>query len=320
MRRILTLALCALMLAAVAVPAVAENAPVTIENNGRTTVYDTAPERIAVLSYSKAEFVAALGLADKVVAAFPGMYVLEDVSEPYREAVAAMPIIAEGLNKGTPNLETVLDQNPDFVLGTYYNFLPNNCGAPEDYEMVGAHTYADEGTYVTGATLENTYNDIMNLGKIFRVEARAEALVAEMRAGEAAIREKMAGVEPVPVFVYDSGEGTLYSIGGSGLEHQLVTIAGGSNIFADQDAHYFGASVESIVEGNPEAIIVFDYSITAPAEEKIAYLKSLPELSDVDAIRNDRFVVVPINAMFPSIQNIEVTEMLAKGLHPELFE
>lgn len=317
MKRLLALILGLTMLMVSSVAAMAEDATVTIENNGRTTTYDAVPERVVVLSYSNAELMAALGLADKVVAAFPGMYVLEDVSEEYRDVVAAMPVITEGLNKGTPNLETVLDQDPDFVIGTYYNFMPANCGAPEDYESVGAHTYANEGTYVTGATLENTYNDILNLGRIFHVEERAEEIVAEMRAGEQAIRDRMAGVEPVSVLVYDSGEGTLYSIGGSGLENELVTIAGGANIFADQDAHYFGASVENIVDGNPEAIIIFDYSIISPAEDKIAYLKSLPELADVDAIRNERFVVVPIYAMFPSIQNIDAIETVADGLHPD---
>ena len=79
-----------------------------------------------------------------------------DVLPEYQEAVAAMPFITEGLNSGTPNLETVLDQDPDFVLGTYYNFFPVNCGAPEDYEAAGANVYAQEGTYVAGATLENT--------------------------------------------------------------------------------------------------------------------------------------------------------------------
>lgn len=318
MKKWLMMALC-LMLALNGAGALAEQQAVTIDNNDRTTTYEAAPERVVALSYSNAELLAALGLEDKVVAIFPGMYVLDDVSAEYRETVAAMPLVTEGLNRGTPNLETILDQEPDFVLGTYYNFTATSCGTPEDFETMGAHTYANEGTYVSGATLENTYNDILNLGKIFRVEERAEALVASMREQEAEIREKCAALEPVSVFVYDSGEGTLYSIAGGGLENELVTIAGGANIFADQEGHYIGASIEGIIERNPEVIVVFDYSITSPADEKIAYLKGLPELADVSAIVNDRFVVVPIYAMFPSVQNIDVIQTLAAGLHPDQF-
>ncbi len=217
-----------------------------------------------------------------------------DVLPEYQEAVAAMPFITEGLNSGTPNLETVLDQDPDFVLGTYYNFFPVNCGAPEDYEAAGANVYAQEGTYVAGATLENTYNDILNLGQIFHVEERAQELVAEMRAQADEITTKLAETEPVSTFVYDSGEGTMLSIGGVGLENELLTLAGGANIFADQESRYFDASIENIIEANPSAIIVYDYSISADSEQKIEYLKSLSELSEVDAIKNDKIIVLPI--------------------------
>lgn len=317
MKKMLALALG--LTVALTAAAQAEQAPVTIENNGRTTVYEAAPERAVVLSYSNAELMAALGLEDRVAAAFPGMYVLDDVLPEYRDTVAAMPAVTDGLNRGTPNLETILDQDPDFVLGTAYNFMPVSCGAPEDFEAAGAHTYANEGTYVSGATLENTYNDILNLGRIFRVEERAQALVEEMRERESAVRALCADAEPVSVFVYDSGEGTLYTIAGGGLENELVTLAGGANVFGDQPGNYFAASVESIIEQNPEVIVIFDYSITSPAQEKIAYLKGLAELAQVDAVANDRFVVVPIYAMFPSIQNIDAIQTLAEGLHPELF-
>lgn len=321
MKKLLTLALSLLMIMSVCVTgAIAEEDSVVIENNGRTATYDSVPERVVVLSYSNAETMAALGLEDKVVAAFPGMYTLDDVLPEYQEAVAAMPFITEGLNSGTPNLETVLDQNPDFVLGTYYNFFPVNCGAPEDYEAAGANVYAQEGTYVASATLENTYNDILNLGRIFHVEERAQELVGEMRAQADEITAKLAEAEPVSTFVYDSGEGTMYSIGGVGLENELLRLAGGANIFADQESRYFEASVENIIEANPSAIIVYDYNISADCEQKIEYLKSLSELSEVDAIKNDKIIALPIYTVFPGMQNVRAIQLIAEGLHPELFE
>ena len=321
MKKLLTLALSLLMIMSGCVTgAIAEEGSVVVENNGRTTTYDSVPERVVVLSYNNAETMAALGLEDKVVAAFPGMYTLDDVLPEYQEAVAAMPFITEGLNSGTPNLETVLDQDPDFVLGTYYNFFPVNCGVPEDYEAAGANVYAQEGTYVAGATLENTYNDILNLGRIFQVEERAQELVDEMRAQADEITTKLAEVEPVSTFVYDSGEGTMLSIGGVGLENELLTLAGGANIFADQESRYFDASIENIIEANPSAIIVYDYSISADSEQKIEYLKSLSELSEVDAIKNDKIIVLPIYTFFPGMQNVRAIQLMAEGLHPELFE
>ena len=90
MKKWLMMALC-LMLALNGAGALAEQQAVTIDNNDRTTTYEAAPERVVALSYSNAELLAALGLEDKVVAIFPGMYVLDDVSAEYRETVAGIP-------------------------------------------------------------------------------------------------------------------------------------------------------------------------------------------------------------------------------------
>ncbi|MGI6696121.1 MAG: ABC transporter substrate-binding protein [Christensenellales bacterium] len=300
---------------------VAESQPVTIENMGRTTVYEQVPERVYLFSYSMAEFFAALGLEDKVIALVPGMYAIDDVLPKYREAIEKMPLITEGLVYGSPNsIEVVLDTEPDFAFGDSYNFMPRNAGAPEDYDKFGIKIYATQGTCVANASLNDTYEDILNLGKIFRVEERAEALVAEMRAEEEAIRELMKDVEPVSVFAYDSGEGTLYTVGGGGLENELISIAGGKNVFESEDKHYFTASIESVVDANPDVILVWDYNITAEVDEKIAYLKGLPEMQDVNAVKNDRFPSVPCYSVFPSIQNVKAIKVIAQGLHPELFE
>lgn len=303
------------------VVAVAEEKPVTIENMGRTIVYEKAPERVYLFSYSMAEFFAALGLEDTVVAFVPGMYTIDDVLPEYREVIEKMPLVTEALVYGSPNsIETVLDAEPDFVFGDSYNFMAKNAGTVEDYEKLGINTYATQGTYVANASLNDTYEDILNLGKIFRVEERAEALVAEMRTEEQEIRELMKDVEPVSVFAYDSGEGTLYTIGGGGLENELISIAGGKNVFESEDKHYFTASIESVVDANPDVILVWDYNITAEVDEKIAYLKGLVEMQDVNAVKNDRFPSVSCYSVFPSIQNVKAIKVIAQGLHPELFK
>ena len=60
MKKLLTLALSLLMIMSVCLTgAIAEEGSVVIENNGRTTTYDSVPERVVVLSYSNAETMAA---------------------------------------------------------------------------------------------------------------------------------------------------------------------------------------------------------------------------------------------------------------------
>ena len=319
MKKIMAFALClTLLLSAFAGGAVAEEDPVVIENMGRTTTYEEAPETAVALSYSIAEIMVALGLEDKIVAIAPSMYILDQVSEEYRETVGSFPVL-EG-NYGVPTLETVLDTGAEFVFGDAYSFYASAVGTVEDFEAAGVNIYATEGTYVEDATFENIYNDIINIGKIFRVEERAGELVAQLREREAAVEASVAGLEPVRVFYFDSDTGggvDMSTVGDTGLQSLMLEMAGAENIFSDVEGQFVAVSWEDVVDRDPEYIIVCDYYGEGYAEEKIAELKANPATMDMDAVVNDRFIVVPGMAMFPSLECMDAVELIAAGLHPD---
>ena len=75
-------------------------------------------------------------------------------------------------------------------------------------------------------------------------------------------------------------------------------------------------SWEDVIERDPEYIIVCDYYGSGYAEEKIAEMKANPETAEMDAVVNDRFIVVSGLAMFPSLENTDVVEQLAEAVHP----
>ena len=296
----------------------AEEEPVVIENMGRTTTYEEAPETAVALSYSIAEIMVALGLEDKIVAIAPSMYILDQVSEEYRETVGSFPVL-EG-SYGVPTLETVLDTGAEFVFGDAYSFYASGVGTAEDFEAAGVNIYATEGTYVEDATFENIYNDIINIGKIFRVEERAEELVAQLREREASVEASVAGLEPVRVFYFDSDTGggvDMSTVGNTGLQSLMLEMAGAENIFSDVEGQFVAVSWEDVVDRDPEYIIVCDYYGEGYADEKIAELKANPATMDMDAVVNDRFIVVPGLAMFPSLECMDAVELIAAGLHPD---
>ena len=319
MKKIMAFALClTLLLSAFAGGAMAEEEPVVIENMGRTTTYEEAPETAVALSYSIAEIMVALGLEDKIVAIAPSMYILDQVSEEYRETVGSFPVL-EG-SYGVPTLETVLDTGAEFVFGDAYSFYASGVGTAEDFEAAGVNIYATEGTYVEDATFENIYNDIINIGKIFRVEERAEELVAQLREREASVEASVAGLEPVRVFYFDSDTGggvDMSTVGNTGLQSLMLEMAGAENIFSDVEGQFVAVSWEDVVDRDPEYIIVCDYYGEGYADEKIAELEANPATMDMDAVVNDRFIVVPGLAMFPSLECMDAVELIAAGLHPD---
>lgn len=316
MKRIVAAALSLMLLAGCFSGALAEEA-VVIENMGRTTTYEAAPESAVALSYSIAEIMVALGLEDKIVAIAPSMYILDQVSEAYRETVGALPLL-DG-SYGVPTLETVLDTNAEFVFGDSYSFYATSVGTVEDFEAAGVKVYGTEGTYYSDATFENIYNDIFNIGKIFRVEERAEALVAQLKERAEAVDTQIEGLEPVRVFYFDSDTGggaDMFTIGDTGLQALMVQMAGGENIFADMEGQFVFVSWEDVVQRDPDSIIVCDYYGEGYAEEKIEGLKTNPATMDMEAVKNDRFIIVPGLAMFPSLECMDAVELMAEGLHP----
>ena len=291
--------------------------PVVIENMGAATTYEKAPESAVALSYSIAEIIVALGLEDKIVAIAPSMYILDQVSEQYRETVGSFPLL-DG-EYGVPSLETVLATNAEFVYGDSYSFYASSVGTREDFEKAGVKIYATEGTCVQDPTFENIYNDITNIGKIFRVEDRAAELVAELRKKEASVSAKVSGLDPVSVFYYDSDTGggvSMSTIGNTGLQLYMLELAGCNNVFDDTDGEFIMVSWEDVIDRNPEYILVCDYYGSGYAEEKIAEMKNNPDTADMNAVKNDRFIILPGLAMFPSLECLDAVEQIAAAVHP----
>ncbi|WP_443080642.1 ABC transporter substrate-binding protein [Streptomyces sp. PTD5-9] len=294
----------------------AEGFPVTIDNCGVRTTYDKPPSRVVTIHQHPAELLLALGLKDRMVGtAFPDSAVLPEL----RKDFAAIPELA----KREPSFESILDAEPDFVYGGYASAFAENEGrSRKAFADAGIDTYLNR-EYCAGkkkqVTMEDTYEEIRTVGRLFGVQDRASALVSDLekRVGEATAA--VADRPEVPVFVYDSGSKSAFTAGGKGLGNELIGLAGGRNVFADLDNVFGDVSWEQVVARKPEVIAVYDYEGSGSVEEKKKFLLSQPALADVPAIRNKRFVALPLTATLVGIRSAYAVDGLARGLHPESF-
>ena len=108
----------------------------------------------------------------------------------------------------------------------------------------------------------------------------------------------------------------MSTIGNTGLQLYMLELAGCKNVFDDVEGEFISVSWEDVITRDPAYILVCDYYGSGYAEEKIAELKSNPETADMDAVKNDRFIIVPGLAMFPSLENTDVVEQIAAAVHP----
>lgn len=293
-------------------PAQSTITDVTIVNNDTTQVYTEAPKKAISLNQHVTEIMLALGLEESMVGT---AYLDDKIYEPLQAAYDKVPVLAEQY----PTKEQVIDSEADFLYaGWKSGFSEKGVGTPEELEALGIHTYLHSSSNMTQPTLDDIFTDIRHIAKIFRVDDRGEALIKQMTADVDAVRAKLPqGEQDLRVLVYDSGEKEVFTAG-QNFMNELVTVAGGSNVFSDVDSGWTTVSKEATVERNPEVIVVIDYG-SQSAEHKIHFLMSDPALKETDAVKNERFVILPLSAASEGIRAAEAIEILAKGFYPENF-
>ncbi|MCF2129342.1 ABC transporter substrate-binding protein [Strepomyces sp. STD 3.1] len=288
--------------------------PVTIDNCGVKTTYDEPPSRVVTIHQHPAELMLALGLKDRMVGtAFPDSAVLPELKEDYE----AIPELAER----EPSFEKILDTEPDLVYGGYGSAFDENEGrSRKAFADAGIDTYLNrEYCGEKQVTMKDTYAEIRTVASIFGVPDRADKLIADLQSRVTKASAAVKGEPEVPVFVYDSGDKSAFTAGGKGLGTDLIRLAGGENVFGDLDEVFGDVSWEQVVERRPEVIAIYDYAGAGSVEQKKKFLLSQPALADVPAVKNKRFVVLPLTATLVGIRSAYAVGDLARGLHPESF-
>lgn len=286
----------------------AEGYPVTVENYGRTVTVDKRPEKVLTLGPNCTELFAALGLSDLVV----GRSLVNHSRGPLPEYEAAVNAIPE-LNHASATREAVLSSGADFIYALDWEISEEGCNIKEA-EQYGMTIYVNSAT-----TLEQQYQEILDLGLIFGVEDKAEAFVEDQKSRIAAVQEKVKDREPLKVLVYDSGNDGVFTCSGSNFESLLIGLAGGENLFDDlSEKQWVTVSYEEVLAREPDIILIHDYD-SPSVEEKIAEIKANPTLSQLDCVQNERFATITLESVLPGDRMAYAVESLAAVFYPEVF-
>ncbi|MES9806779.1 ABC transporter substrate-binding protein [Streptomyces cinereoruber] len=284
--------------------------PYTVTNCGVKSTFQAPPKRVVTMNQHVTEIMIALGLEKSLV----GTAYLDDAVLPaYKKAYDSVPVLAEEY----PSKEALLAANPDFVYGGYASAFDAKDGrSRDDLRKAGMSTRLNGEYCPSGKTsVDDLYQEVSEVGRTFGVPDRAEKWITEARATVAANEERLKDLPPVPVFVYDSGDKTAFTVGGKGIGNELITRAGGRNVFSDLDKAFGDAAWEEVVARKPEVVVIYDYGSTT-VEQKKKRLLDDPALKDVPAIKNRRFAVMPLSDAVLGVRVPAAVEKLAAQLHP----
>lgn len=279
-------------------------------------VFYSPPKRVAAVWQNSIETLLALGVGDRIIAGMgvpDGKYIREE----YRADYEAIPY------KSLENLdtETIMMMKPDFIAGWSSTFSAKVLRGTEFWNERGVHTYISQNSNPENRnrTIENEYDDILNMGKIFDREEKAKSLVKEMKdeISRAAGQANLTGKHPSGLIIEFMGS-DISVYGEETLAGDILRRMSGKLLAPGQQQ----ISKEQIIEMDPDAIFVVlieeDYDYPG---QKLDMLYNEQALRDVRCIREKRVYPLPLYSVYSSgIRTLDGIRYIGKGLYPDLYK
>ena len=284
-----------------------------VKSCNRIVTFDAPPERAISNDVNLTEMMLVLGLADRMVG-YTGISGWKTLDEEMRMGVKKLP----ELSKKYPSKEVLIGADADFFFaGWNYGMKVGGPVTPETLEPFGIKVYelSESCTHIMNknkASIEDMYNDLLNLGRIFEIEDKAKTLVKSYREQVTELSKNTQSKDPLRVFVYDSGEDTPFTAGLFAMPTALIEAAGGKNIMNNFKKSWGKVTWEEVIDRNPEVIVIVNYG-NVTAEQKKEFMMTNPAFAQIDAVKNNRFVTLEYVEATPGPRNIKAIKKLVES-------
>lgn len=276
-------------------PFMANLAPRTfVDDLGRKIFFAKAPTRIVSLAPNVTEILFALGLGEHIVGVT--QFCDYPVEATHKAKVAGVH----------PNLEAIVAQRPDLILTL-----------PIRSDLLGTLEQLKIPVFILEAkTIEQVLSHLHLLGRMLNHTKEADELVMAMRRRMAEVSER-AKAWPRPRLLYVLNSNPLMTVGPGSFIHQIIELAGATNIASDAQTAYPRITMEEVLRDDPE-ILLFPVGKEEgiPDEEQRQWLR----WTKLSAVRHSRFVRIPSVLLDrPGPRIVDGLEQLARAIHPEAF-
>lgn len=288
--------------------------PIEIKSCDRVVTFQSKPKAAVSNDVNLTEMMLALGLQDEMVGV-TGISGWKTLDPVLRAGIGELP----ELSPKYPTKEVLLGADTDFYFaGWNYGMRVGGGVTPDTLAPLGINVYelSESCVHIMNkdkVSMDDLYNDLTNLGRIFNVEERANKLVAGYKKELKEFQANLAPLaHPTKVFVYDSGEEQPFTAGMNGMPTALIEAAGGKNIIDDVQKNWIKVGWESVIDRAPEVIVIVNYG-DVTAQQKIDFLRNHSGLKDIPAVKNNRFVILEYVEATPGPRNIQAIKHLAKA-------
>ncbi|HKS13594.1 MAG TPA: ABC transporter substrate-binding protein [Pseudomonas sp.] len=309
--------------------AAATHYPLTVDNCGMPQTFQHAPERAVTIGQAGTEMLYALGLGDKLA----GTSLWFNNVLPEFQALNAK---VERLADNDPSFESVISKRPQLlavqfewmvgaqgVVGTREQFnelkiptylLPSDCEGKDN--LVGA-----DGTRLQPFKVESIYKSVSQLAEIFDVQDRGAALDTDLKARLDTAKARLAGKDlskTSALFWFSSADLDIdpYVAGRQGVADYMLQTLGVRNV-VESTEEWPTVGWETLAKANPTWLIIARMDRRRfPAddfEKKLEFLRSDPVTRNMEAVKNNRIVVLDADAMQAGIRLFRGLDTLSQA-------
>jgi iron complex transport system substrate-binding protein len=258
--------------------------------------------RIISLIPAVSEMLFAIGAGPQVVAV--------SSFDEYPPEVLKLPRVGALID---PDLERILSLRPDLVI-----VYESQADLRKQLERasIPMFIYKHAGLADVTTTIRDLGNRVGQPGGAGDVVKRIDLKLED-------IRKRVAG-RPRPQTLLVFGRDALslrgiYASGGFGFLQDMLTIAGGDNVFAEIKQQSVQATSELILARRPEVILELR-SGEMPDDQRRKEIAVWGALASVPAVRAGRIAIIADpRTVVPGPRVAEGTEVLARAIHPEAF-
>ncbi len=279
------------------------------DDEGYVTNLTSIPQRIVSLAPSCTQILFAVGAGDKVV----GVTTYDDYPYNFSAWVAAGNMTIDG-GYGTPNMEAIAGLRPDLILTDNINDLSLPSMRALGYNVV----------VLNPTTIAGIYHDISLVGKATGTETQATAVIQNITSTINSITTKIdnAHLTPMKVFyeVWGPPAGGFMTSGSTTWINDVISKAGGVNIFDNETQQYPTVSSETIVALNPDAIFLPTEMGISPFYGSVAQVEATPGWNTISAVQNHRVYVIDGDLFAEAGPRVaDCVYAVASDLYPQLF-
>ncbi len=270
---------------------------------GHTVKLTAYPQKIASLAPGCTEMLFAVGAGDKV----KGVTSYCDYPYNFSAWVEAGNMSLVG-GFSTANEEAIMTIGPDLIVAS--GDLDNSTLTSLENKGYTSLAYASDN-------LNAILNNLLIIGKVTNNAATAQNLVVDLQARINNVANTLSNAHTSSVKVYfELWNDPLMSIGPGTFIDNLITLAGGQNIFSDSKLSWPEVSSDSIISKQPDVIICVSMSSNVAAD-----VGSRAGWNTIPAVANGRIYTITDDNMFmrPGPRLVDALEMMAHYLHPDIF-